>query len=248
MKKKASPNFDDRGGKPIDILLLHYTGLSSAKAALDRLCDPEARVSAHYFIDEAGDIIQLVPERKRAWHAGRSYWAGETDINASSIGVELVNPGHELGYVDFPDTQIQALIHLAKDILTRLEIPFYKVLAHSDVAPSRKMDPGEKFPWSVLAKDNIGLWDEDLCSLEPAFNSFRLDDDELAGFSRCLRTIGYGMCGGQQLDASVITAFQRHFHPKAIGTPAEGTSDEITLRIAESLETDVSFWTSVRSS
>src|SRR5579859_4450701 len=153
-----SPNHDDRGGAPIDMLVLHYTGMKTAKAALDRLCDPVAKVSAHYTIDEEGTVYAHVAEARRAWHAGAAYWAGATDINARSIGIELVNPGHEFGYRDFAEDQIAALTTLCHSILMRHPIPSWRVLGHSDVAPARKQDPGELFPWARLAKAGIGLW------------------------------------------------------------------------------------------
>ena len=150
-RHRPSPNFGPRApDKPIDILLIHYTGMESAEAALDRLCDPAAQVSAHYLIEEDGTIWSLVDEQHRAWHAGIAYWAGETDINSRSIGIELVNPGHELGYRPFPMPQMEALAGLAREILARHTIPNHRVLGHSDVAPERKCDPGELFDWAWL--------------------------------------------------------------------------------------------------
>src|SRR6185295_12446838 len=147
-----SPNFDMRSRDvPIDILLLHYTGMESAAAAVARLCHPAAKVSAHYTVDEDGTVYAHVPEEHRAWHAGQSYWAGARDINGRSIGIEIVNPGHEFGYRPFTEQQIGAVIHLSKEILARHSIPAQRVLGHSDVAPARKIDPGELFPWGGLA-------------------------------------------------------------------------------------------------
>ncbi|HEY5348068.1 MAG TPA: N-acetylmuramoyl-L-alanine amidase, partial [Rhizomicrobium sp.] len=154
-----SPNQDARpDGAVIDMLVLHYTGMQSAEAALARLCDPAAKVSAHYTIDRKGHVYAHVAEERRAWHAGVSCWAGARDINSHSIGIELVNPGHEFGYVAFSDAQIAALTELAHGILARHPIPRARALAHSDVAPMRKMDPGELFPWQHLAGQGIGLW------------------------------------------------------------------------------------------
>ena len=167
-----SPNFDARSkDQPVDILLLHYTGMETGAAALARLCDPEARVSSHYTVDEDGTIYKHVPEECRAWHAGVSYWAGARDINARSIGIEIVNPGHEFGYRAFPGAQIEAVLALALDIFSHHAIPPERVLAHSDVAPDRKMDPGELFPWTRLAKAGIGLWPK--TNLPPAGMSIR---------------------------------------------------------------------------
>src|SRR5947207_12990061 len=154
-----SPNHDARTSR-IDILLLHYTGMQTAEEALARLTDRQASVSCHYFVHEDGRIDQLVRETRRAWHAGLSSWKGATDINARSIGIEVANPGHEYGYRDFPGVQIDGLIALCRDIFTRHSVRRERVLAHSDVAPTRKNDPGEKFPWARLAQAGIGLWVE----------------------------------------------------------------------------------------
>jgi N-acetylmuramoyl-L-alanine amidase len=193
-----SPNHDERGDQPIDMLLLHYTGMKSAKAALDRLCDPSAKVSAHYTIDEDGTVYGHVPESRRAWHAGIGHWAGAGDINARSIGIELVNPGHEFGYREFPDTQIAALTTLCHSILMRHPIPSWRVLGHSDVAPARKEDPGELFPWQQLAKAGIGLWPQAVAS-----------DLE----AKALVRFGYDPDAPQD---KAVTAFQRHFRPKKL--------------------------------
>src|SRR4051812_42351812 len=177
-----SPNFDARGpGTPVDILLLHYTGMQSGAAAVQRLCDPDAKVSAHYTVDEDGTVYAHVPEAKRAWHAGVSYWAGARDINARSIGIEIVNPGHEFGYRSFPDAQIEAVMSLSLDILSRHAVPPERVLGHSDVAPARKIDPGELFPWRALALAGIGLWPEE--------RDRRLE----IPFTDGLRAFGYGL-------------------------------------------------------
>jgi N-acetylmuramoyl-L-alanine amidase len=193
--RRPSPNHDDRHDRAIDMLVLHYTGMQGAEAALDRLCDPAAKVSAHYLIDEDGTVHALVAEDRRAWHAGVSCWAGETDINACSIGIELVNPGHEFGYRPFPQAQIAALIELCRGILSRHPIPPARVLGHSDVAPARKDDPGELFPWARLADAGIGLW--------PDTRAGDLDADALARF-------GYDPNAPRE---KLITAFQRHFRP-----------------------------------
>ena len=195
---RPSPNHDDRGGAAIDMLVLHYTGMKTAEEALARLCDPAAKVSAHYTIDEDGAVYAHVPEARRAWHAGAAFWAGVTDINAHSIGIELVNPGHEFGYRAFPDTQIAALITLCHGILLRHPIPSARVLGHSDVAPARKDDPGELFPWAQLAKAGIGLW-----------------PDAVAGDLGADVLTGYGYDPDAPQD-KVITAFQRHFRPKKL--------------------------------
>ena len=200
MKKveRRSPNHDDRGTAVIDMLVLHYTGMKTAQEALARLCDPAAKVSAHYTVDEDGTVYAHVPEARRAWHAGVASWAGETDINARSIGIELVNPGHEFGYREFAEDQIAALITLCHSILMRHPIPSWRVLGHSDVAPARKYDPGELFPWSRLAKAGIGLWPQAVAS--------ELNADDLGRF---------GYDPGAPRD-KLVTAFQRHFRPKKL--------------------------------
>ena len=201
---RPSPNHDARDGVAIDTLVLHYTGMTSAGAALDRLCDPAAKVSAHYTIDEDGTIYAMVPEDRRAWHAGVSHWAGATNINARSIGIELVNPGHEFGYRGFAEEQVAALITLCHSILMRHAIPSARVLGHSDVAPARKEDPGELFPWARLAKAGIGLWPQGISS-------------ELG--PEALHRYGYDPNAPL---ASVITAFQRHFRPKRLDGKWDG--------------------------
>jgi len=216
--ERPSPNHDARLA-PIDMLVLHYTGMETGEAALARLCDPEAKVSSHYTIDEAGTIWRHVPEELRAWHAGVSYWAGETNINARSIGIELVNPGHEFGYRAFAESQMAALIELASDILARHNIPAHRVLGHSDVAPARKEDPGELFPWSRLAAHGIGLWPE---------VHRESDAPPLLDFVGALARFGYGLppAVDTPIDA-VISAFQRHFRPSRIDGLADSECAEI---------------------
>ena len=211
-----SPNHDARPG-PVDMLVLHYTGMKTAEEALTRLCDPEAKVSAHYTIDRDGRVYRHVPEERRAWHAGVSYWAGERNVNGSSIGIELVNPGHEFGYENFPETQIAALIDLAQDILSRHRIPPARIVAHSDVAPGRKEDPGELFPWAQLAEFGIGLWPFAFGAREP------VREDAPKTFARRLQRFGYGVAPEVEVPlAKVVIAFQRHWRPSNI----DGVIDE----------------------
>ena len=195
---RPSPNHDERGDVVIDMLVLHYTGMASGAAALDRLCDPAAKVSAHYTIDEDGTVYAMVPEARRAWHAGVSWWGGDTNINTRSIGIELVNPGHAFGYRPFLPEQIAALTTLCHSILMRHPIPSWRVLGHSDVAPARKEDPGELFPWARLAKAGIGLW--------PTARDSDLGPEALAR---------YGYDPSAPLE-KVILAFQRHFRPDVL--------------------------------
>lgn len=228
MTHHASPNFDDRPqGTPIDMLVLHYTGMTSAAAAMARLCDPEAKVSAHWLIDEDGSTTRLVAEEKRAWHAGVSFWRGHGALNGRSIGIELVNPGHEFGYRPFPEAQVAAVIALGREILARWNIPARNVLAHSDAAPERKQDPGELFPWQRLAEAGIGLWPgtapeaaRALPEIGPGTEGPMVD-----ALRRGLVGIGYriGTKGGYNKPLSqVITAFQRHWAPHRTDGMADG--------------------------
>jgi len=214
----ASPNFDSRDGQTIDMLVLHYTGMPSGEDALRRLCDPTAKVSAHYVVEEDGTINRLVNEENRAWHAGVSSWRGHTNINQRSIGIEIVNPGHEFGYRPFPAKQMESVAALCKDILSRHNIPARNVVAHSDIAPLRKEDPGELFDWPMLAKQGIGLWpiQSPVASRQsPANKSVTTAGDwrpETGDYEALLRSYGYDI---SNLPAA-ITAFQRHFRPKLL--------------------------------
>jgi N-acetylmuramoyl-L-alanine amidase len=210
-----SPNFDERpSGTEIDMLVLHYTGMQSAAEALARLTDPESKVSSHYLVEEDGTIVRLVDEEMRAWHAGVSCWRGSTNINARSIGIELVNPGHEFGYRAFPREQITSLIDLMLGILSRWPIPPRNVVGHSDVAPRRKMDPGELFDWQRLARAGIGLWPEEA-------EECVMDRDAVKAM---LQQIGYETV---ELFATV-KAFQRHWRPVRVN----GRIDGQTARLA----------------
>ena len=210
VKDRPSPNHDARpAGGIVDMLILHYTGMTSGEAALARLTSPDAKVSAHYLIEEDGAIWRMVAEDRRAWHAGLSFWAGRRDINAHSIGIELVNPGHEWGYRPFAEPQMAALEALARDIVARHPIRPEFVLGHSDVAPPRKEDPGELFDWKRLARAGIGIW--------PGFATEQGDiHQDAAAAQRRLSAIGYEVPQSGALDEStraVVTAFQRHFRP-----------------------------------
>jgi N-acetylmuramoyl-L-alanine amidase len=218
-----SPNFDARTGPP-DILVLHYTGMQTGPAALERLRDPEAKVSSHYMVEEDGRIFRLVPEERRAWHAGVSYWKGERNINGVSIGVEIVNPGHEFGYRAFSEPQIEAVIALTGDIRSRWTIPDDRIVGHADVAPGRKQDPGELFPWMRLAEAGHGLWIDappapgaPLAEGEASAAVFALQ----AGFTR----LGYDLPPSGQFDTAtkdVVTAFQRHWRQRQVDGIADG--------------------------
>ena len=218
-----SPNFNERPGPP-DILVMHYTGMESGEAAIARLRDPEAKVSSHYVVEEDGRIFTLVAEERRAWHAGVSFWKGERDINGRSIGVEIVNPGHEFGYRPFPDAQIAAIIALTADIRTRWMIADGDIIAHSDVAPARKIDPGELFPWKTLAQAGHGLWVEP----DPAPGALLAEGAEGAGvfaFQAGLTRLGYECPPSGQFDpatTTVVSAFQRHWRPHQVDGIADG--------------------------
>ncbi len=211
----TSPNHDARpAGAEISVLVLHYTGMESAEAALTRLCDPEAKVSAHYVVDEDGTTHVLVEESARAWHAGKSNWRGYEGVNDISIGIELVNPGHEFGYRPFPEAQMQALITLCQQILARHPIPPRNVVAHADIAPDRKEDPGELFEWRRLAQQGIGLWAEG--DMKPPERMFQPEasSEEVRHLQHKLSDYGYPLPITGVYDAqtiSVIKAFQRHF-------------------------------------
>ena len=213
-----SPNHDARpDGAPVDMLILHYTGMASGAAAIARLRDPEAKVSAHYVVEEDGRILRLVPEDRRAWHAGVSHWRGETGLNARSIGIEVVNPGHEHGYRPFPALQMAALCDLCLDILARHPIPPRHVLAHSDIAPDRKEDPGELFDWEGLARNGVGLWPTDESVLWPAAEKCAPGDP-----AALLAAIGYRADLPQPV---LLRAFQRHWRPERV----DGIADDATL-------------------
>jgi N-acetylmuramoyl-L-alanine amidase len=231
-----SPNHNERrdGRKP-DMLVLHYTGMLSAQMALEKLCSAKSEVSAHYFVFEDGHIVQSVPEARRAWHAGVSSWQGETDINSCSIGIEIANPGHDHDYRDFPKRQIAALTALCRGILTRYHIPPDRVLGHSDVAPSRKRDPGEKFPWRTLADSGVGTW------LAPApirdgGAKLSLGDEnaDVVKLQKGLADYGYGIENTgifDPLTQDVVLAFQRHFRPALV----DGIADASTVATLRAL-------------
>lgn len=205
-----SPNFQPRpDGTTVDMLVIHYTGMQSAQAALDRLCDPAAEVSAHYLIDEVGEVFPLVDEKNRAWHAGVSSWRGSAGVNSRSIGIELANPGHEFGYRPFPAAQMTALADLARGILSRWPIPARNVVGHSDVAPRRKQDPGELFDWYWLAQQGVGLWPKPGTPVGEAVP--------------LLAEYGYDTADPH----AALVAFQRHFRPLS----CDGVADAETLAL-----------------
>lgn len=214
--RKNCTHYDEREpGTKVEFLIIHYTGTKSAQDAddifmgVDTETNPAGRVSSHYMIDEKGCVTQYVDENLRAWHAGKSYWRGIHNLNSHSIGIELANPGHEFGYTKFPDEQIDALISLSRQIMTSYFIPAHKILGHSDIAPDRKIDPGEFFPWEYLASKSVGLWpdvtDEDIVKGKTLIKN----DEQL---HRHLTELGYNPLFDTK---TLIRAFQRHYQPEA---------------------------------
>lgn len=213
-----SPNFDERA-LPVTMAVLHYTGMIDGASALARLADPEAKVSAHYVVAEDGQVVRMVTEDKRAWHAGRSWWRGTSDINSASIGIEIVNPGHEFGYRPFPEAQIDAVIQLLGGIVERHGITRGNVVGHSDVAPARKEDPGELFPWYRLARLRLALPRPTKNLMDPHWSD--------AGFLLALERFGYDVTDG----VAAIRAFQRRFRPEMIDGIVDGECRAILLAL-----------------
>jgi N-acetylmuramoyl-L-alanine amidase len=229
-RERASPNHDARPeGGHIDMLVLHYTGMKTAAEAIDRLCDPAAKVSAHYVIEEDGTTWRLIEESRRAWHAGVSSWQSTRHVNAVSIGIELINPGHEWGYRAFPEAQMASLETLCGELLQRHPIPADRVVGHSDVAPLRKQDPGELFDWPRLAHAGVGLWPTEPAPLPTSISAAQT----------MLDAIGYGVPSTRVLDEEtrqVLIAFQRRFRPSRI----DGDLDQDTAARLAAVERAVS--------
>ena len=226
-KVLPSPNHDPRAARP-DILVLHYTGMATGAEALARLRDPVAKVSSHYLVHEDGGTVQLVPEARRAWHAGAGAWAGATDVNGLSIGVEIVNGGHAGGLPPFPGVQVEAVIALSRDIVARWGIRPERVLAHSDIAPERKEDPGERFPWDRLARAGIGHWVAPAPFGDGRFLSPGEEGRPVEALQAMLALYGYDCPVTGRYDprtAAVVTAFQRHFRPGKV----DGVADASTI-------------------
>ncbi|GLS46639.1 N-acetylmuramoyl-L-alanine amidase [Methylobacterium brachythecii] len=223
-----SPNHGERKDGPLDMLILHYTGMANAQVALERLCEAAAQVSAHYLVFEDGRIAQLVPERRRAWHAGLGCWKGERDVNSRSIGIEIVHPGHVGGLPPYPAEQIDAVIALAKDIVDRNAIPAERVLAHSDVAPERKEDPGENFPWESFSKAGVGHLVKPAPIRDGRFFSQGDSGEPIRALQEMFSLYGYDQPVTDIFDArtaAVVTAFQRHFRQDRV----DGIADASTI-------------------
>ena len=230
-----SPNFGDRRGplRP-DSIILHYTGMPTAESALTLLRDPASEVSAHYFVWENGDIAQLVREDKRAWHAGAGSWGGQTDLNSASLGVEIVNPGHAGGSPPFPPRQIEAVVALCRDMAARWAIRPERVLAHSDIAPARKQDPGEAFPWDVLARAGVGHWTPAAPIVGGPLFGAAQEGPPIRALQALLALYGYGieMTGVYDRKTKiVVAAFQRHFRPERV----DGETDASTIATLRAL-------------
>ena len=213
-----SPNFDERN-HPVSMVVLHYTGMEDAQSAIARLRDPEARVSCHYLVEEDGRVLRMVPEEKRAWHAGRSWWRGIQNVNGASIGIEIVNPGHEFGYRPFPKAQMEALLPLLADVVERHRIPRANVVGHSDVAPARKQDPGELFDWALLAKHKLAIARPTRGLVDPNWTD--------GGFLLALERWGYDVNDRE----AALTAFQRRFRPELIDGEIDGECRAILLQL-----------------
>ena len=233
-----SPNWNERPADagPIDTLVLHYTGMVSAEAALERLTAPEAKVSAHWCIGEDGTLWRLVPEERRAWHAGLSEWRGRRSVNDFSIGIELVNPGHEHGYRPFPPAQMDALLDLAHAIVARQPIDPCNVVAHSDIAPTRRQDPGELFDWALLGEAGIGLWPDNVAQPIGEGPALRQGDRSAAVRRRQMRLseLGYGLAADGAFGAAtaaVVRAFQRHFRQARVDGVIDAGTDAVLDRI-----------------
>lgn len=230
-----SPNYGERNnGRSVDMIILHYTGMPDVEGALTRLCTDGTDVSAHYIVLEDGRIVQCVPESKRAWHAGAALWAGEEDINSCSIGVEIINRGHDWGYPDYPLRQTAAVIALCRGIILRHRLPARRVLGHSDVSPARKKDPGEKFPWHSLANSGVGIWVRPAPIVRGDALKLGASGDAVLSLQQDLARYGYGLAASGEYNAAtmeVVTAFQRHFRPARV----DGVADISTLATLQAL-------------
>jgi N-acetylmuramoyl-L-alanine amidase len=236
---RPSPNHGERAsGREPDMLLLHYTGMGTAQAALDWLCSEESQVSSHYFVFEDGRVVQLVSEERRAWHAGKSIWQGENDINSQSIGIEIANEGHPGGLPHFPDAQIAAVIELCRDCGARWAIPPERVLAHSDVAPVRKVDPGERFPWARLFAEGVGHWVEPTPISGGRFFQRGDRGQPVEALQSMLSLYGYGTEISGEFSAElegVVAAFQRHFRQERVDGIADVSTIDTLHRLLSAL-------------
>ncbi|MBL0320341.1 MAG: N-acetylmuramoyl-L-alanine amidase [Alphaproteobacteria bacterium] len=251
IKYRPSPNFSSRpDGGDIDMVVLHYTGMRTGEDALERLCDKESEVSSHYLIAEDGTIYQLVQDDKRAWHAGQSAWRGKDQCNNRSIGIEIVNPGHEWGYRPFPAAQMQSVLRLCKELIRKYAISARNIVGHSDIAPTRKQDPGELFPWEWLAENGVGLWVAPDYTKDMVLLTRGDEGENVELIQKALAYYGYSIeCSGKyDLDtALIVTTFKRHFCPERVNDKWDGTAAKSLLRLIKmtqeivGLETPVEF-------
>lgn len=239
-----SPNWNERPCEPksgkavIDTVILHYTGMQTGQEALERLCSADAEVSAHYLIEENGDIYLLVDPERRAWHAGVSAWQGRHNMNDTSIGIELVNPGHEHGYRAFPECQVERLEALLGYLKARFDIPTNRFVGHSDVSPDRKQDPGELFPWRRLADQGFGVWAN--CTTKDAtiIAKEAMVSAECPALNVLLATIGYSVPQGEIFSRGTfmaLSAFQRHWRPSNVDGQLDSETKAVLLEIAEKI-------------
>ena len=235
-----SPNFGERkNDRSIDTLIIHYTGMQTGQAAQDWLCNKESQVSCHYIVHEDGRIAQMVREADRAWHAGKSFWKGEEDINSCSIGIEIVNGGHDYGMPDFPEEQMISVVKLSQSIVARNAIPAQRVLAHSDVAPVRKVDPGEKFNWKLLAQSGVGHWIEQTPITGGRYFCEGESGQPIEALQAMLSLYGYKIDVNGAFDAQtkgVVEAFQRHFRVERIDGVADASTIDTLHRLLKSIE------------
>lgn len=245
--RTPSPNFDARqpptgqDNQIVDTVVLHYTGMKSAYAAIERLCDPKAQVSAHYLIEENGATHLLVEPSARAWHAGISYWQGRDSLNHTSIGIELVNPGHEFGYIPFREEQVRSLLYLLTELKARFSIPTSRFIGHSDIAPDRKMDPGEYFPWEQLAQSGFGVWPKSSTKNETILAKKGMVGPKVEWLNQSLSKIGYSVPVQTEFSSiteTALAAFQRHWRPSAITGSLDVGTKLALQEVEEQIETD----------
>lgn len=233
--ENVSPNQDARK-LPITMLVLHYTGMETGEAAFERLVDPVAKVSAHYMVDEAGKVTQMVDEGRRAWHAGVSFWNGITDVNSASVGIEIVNGGHDFGLPEFPKPQVTGVIKLCRKIVRAYNIADHNIVGHSDIAPGRKQDPGEKFPWKEMAKRGVGYWPAGIKPDQRVLFEQGSTDRAISILQRGLAYIGYQVEINGRLDdntADVIAAFQRRYRPDVVNGIVDIQTIELITNLAD---------------
>ena len=233
--KNFSPNFDKkkRSINSIQIIVIHYTGMQSERESINRLCNPASKVSSHYFINQKGRVFRIVRDRYVAWHAGKSCWSKYKNLNKNSIGIELVNKGHQFGYSSFKKNQILSLVKLCRKLIRKYRIKKQNIVGHSDVAPLRKLDPGEKFPWEFLSKKNVGIWHSEKSNILKKYRKTKIiKKKDIKKFINNLNKIGYCLpIKNKSFFSKIIKAFQRHFRKELIN----GILDKECFVIAQNL-------------